>query len=179
MRKLTTIDKIKVWLKWAGVKLLHFFVAVFGFPLLLFAFLLKYGFDVKGLWLLNDTKDGDFGGFQWKLQKLRKFPIKNRLIIKIYLAVLWYLRNSVWNLKNLTAPKWTAEYTIIKIVKNEVGNPWRWVNQADRGTNFIYKEVAGQLQFMYSHSNDVFNCQFGMISRKENARYNFKFRRSK
>lgn len=168
-------EKLWAWSEFICVKIGHFITAVLGFPFLPIAFALKYWFGVKNIWLLNDTKDGDFGDPEWKLRKLRKFPIKSRLIRKLYLLILWYLRNSLWNLKLLTAPKWDVDdYQIVYTVKNEVGHPMTWVTQEDRGTNFVWFRSHGLLFFRYS-SSGKFNIQAGAAG----ERYNFKIRRVK
>lgn len=163
----TFLEKLAVWMEWFYVKMGHFSAALFGFPLLPFAFLLKYEFGVKGLWLLNDTVDGDFGAEWW----LKETGLKNKFIR----AIRWWLRNSVWNLKLLTAPKWTGEYDVVQVIKNDVSNPLHWITQYERGTNFVYYEVEGMLYFRFSHSNKLFNVHFGMTG----ERYSFKLRRTR
>lgn len=66
-------------------------VSLIGFVFLPIALLLKYVFKVKGIWLLNDSKDGDFGD----PVVLEKYGYTDKP--KWFRFLWWWFRNHSWN----------------------------------------------------------------------------------
>lgn len=157
------------WIDWFIVKcILEGAFFIFSLPLMPIAFSLKHDFRINippFKWMLNDTKDGDYGAQWWK----DKHGIKKD---SFWTAYRWWLRNSNWNFKLLFKTPPTGE--IIKVISNEVKSPLFWVNQKHRGTNHAYYWADKRLWPRYSFTNNVLNVYMGVESR-----YILKVRRSK
>ena len=93
---------ILFWVRFALIKLLELVFILFSFfsGLVIIAHFLKHVLKVNVIpfkWMLNDTKDGDYGA-EW-------FLIKNKLKPGLYSAFLWWWRNPVWGFKYLLIPE--------------------------------------------------------------------------
>lgn len=139
------------WVETALIHISRFSLSLFGFPLLPFAVLLKYGLKVKGLWLLNDTPDGDFAGGQdwWKHYNKPKW-------IRF---ILWWFRNHSWNYLMHFKPDWrggeTAEFVTIEDTTS-TDKRWIWCSRAGiHGKNYIAYRVYedGRLFARYSKAS--------------------------
>jgi hypothetical protein len=66
-------------------------------------------------WLLNDTKDGDYGAQWWLLEK--------GLNPGLWSAFLWWWRNKAWNFYYLNRPLWYSgqvdEFRLLKCTIDE------------------------------------------------------------
>lgn len=163
--------KIGFWLRFAGIKLIEGIFFLFSLPFFIPAFLLKHKLKINippFKWMLNETEDGDFGDEPWRKRNgLKDGSFKTFL--------LWWFRNPNWNFKLLFKPKNHANNTVFQVIKNDVGDPFHWMEQDERGTNFLYYEIDGTIYSRYSHTNKVFNIQAGSAG----LRYNLKIRKSK
>lgn len=147
------ISKKEIWSFWVELSLIQiarFSLSFFGFILLPFALILKYQFGVKDIWLLNDTKDGDFGNDpNWKHYDKPKW-------VRFF---LWFFRNHSWNFIRNFNPEWNAgEAFEYKIIKNTTGKDVKWVwctRLGTHGTHYIAYRVfeGGKVYCRYSTAN--------------------------
>ena len=169
------------WAKYDWFILKWNLVSFFGFPFLPFAFILKYWFNVKGLLLLNDTPDGDFGNFKWKLKVLRKYKfIKVRWIRKLILAILWWFRNHSWNYTRKYLPNWkdgAASFFMIistSLTKEQIEkNRWTWCSiNGIHGHHYVAAIINGKLECRFSEADNKMQRQMGSGGNE----YRFRFK---
>ncbi|AVR43788.1 hypothetical protein C7S20_00040 [Christiangramia fulva] len=111
-----TDSEIKEYWTWYDKLILKWnLVSFFGFitTAVIWAFILKHVFKVKTkFWLLNDTKDGDWGDPK-ELAKKRLLLKENapalfKWFIKLDGAIWWWLRNHSWNYISRYKPEWNG-----------------------------------------------------------------------
>jgi hypothetical protein len=143
-------------------------VSFFGFPLLPFAYILKYKFNVKGLWLLNDTVDGDFGSAK-ELKKAGR-TVGRTLSNFIW----WWLRNHSRNFVEKFKPEWSdGEVEDFRVIKSTVFKAGTEIEQLKKirfvwctkdgihGLHYIAYRVNGKVECRYSAANDKFEKSMG------------------
>jgi hypothetical protein len=129
---------------------------------------LKYLFNVKGIWILNDHEGGDFGE-KWWLDKKGLKP-------GLWSAILWWFRNHCWNFYKLFNPDWNNgevyEYEIRINTTNipESETIWVWCSKyATKKNPPIYGEhlilyrvyKGGKAYFRHSKATPEKEFQFG------------------
>lgn len=143
------------WNRWDIIMISWFLVSLFGFPLLPFAYILKYKFGVKGLWLLNDTVDGDFGD----PDVLKEYGRSNKS--KLSNFIWWWFRNHSWNYISKFNPEWeggkTKDFLIIKttLTREQIlNNPFQWCTKKGvHGLHYIAYRINGKVYCRYSEAN--------------------------
>ena len=161
---------ILFWIRYTSIKLLEVVFILFSFfsGAVIIAHFLKHVLKINVIpfkWMLNDTKDGDYGA-EW-------FLIKNKLKPGLYSAFLWWWRNPVWGFKHLLVPR-QGKFKNLHIITFEstTENVLWWVNKKHKGKNHFYGTVNGQFNGRYSFTNDSYNIMLG-----HDKRYIFKYRR--
>jgi len=149
-------------------------VSFFGFPFIWLAYILKYKFGVKGLWLLNDTEDGDFGSKKELEAAGRK---EGRTWGNFW---WWWFRNHSWNFNRKFIPEWNGgAFDFIMIIASSFtdeqikDNPWIWCNQKDNhGYHYVAAIINGKLECRFSEANDKMQRQMGSGGNE----YRFRFK---
>lgn len=151
---------ISFWCEWVIIQIVYGFVIIIAIPLFPIAYLLRYQFEVKWnplWWVLND--ETDFGE-QWWLER-------EGLTEGVKSAFKWWRRNPCWNFNNMFKPKWTGDYTDLRVIKNtlteERESPLDW---ADRykyrwGVNHVYYRVEGTVFGRYSYASTNIEIRLG------------------
>ncbi len=135
-------------------------VSFFGFPLLPFAYALKYWFGLKGLWLLNGTVDGDFGNSFELWEAGRK---EGRTFGNFW---WWWKRNHSWNFNRKFKPEWRdGEVQEFRILLHDMplgAHRFEWCTKAGfHGKNYIAYRIKGKVECRYSAANDKFEKSMG------------------
>jgi len=154
-------------------------VSFFGFPLLPIAYILKYWFKVKGLWLLNDTVDGDFGSKKELKAAGRK---ECRTLGNFW---WWWFRNHSWNFNRKFIPEWNdGECEEFRIIKSNIFKPgtniedqkkirWAWCSKNGiHGHHYIAARINGKIECRFSEANDKMQRQMGSGGNE----YRFRFK---
>jgi len=150
------------------------YISFFGFPLLPFAYILKYWFNAKGLWLLNDTIDGDFGS----KNELKKAGRKEGKTLGNFLW--WWFRNHSTNYNRKFIPEWDGgnaeEFTIIStsLTKDQIlKNRWTWCSKNGmHGHHYIAARINGKIECRFSEATDKMQRQMGSGGNE----YRFRFK---
>ena len=139
-----------------------FLISFIGFlsGAVIIAHILKHHFGVKGLWLQNDSKDGDFPP-QWWLDKYDTgFKYLN--------AILWWFRNHSWNYICLFRQPGTPDKKYVNVLESNYnlnkGHYLEWANHREGiyGSNYqAYRVKNGRLCMRYSFANKWFTFQIG------------------
>lgn len=166
--KFTKTEEYGAWLELFLIHIARFSLSFFGYPLMPLAILGKYVFGIKEIWLLNDTKDGDFGDFKWKLKTLRKYKrVKAKWLKNIILFILWFFRNHSWNFYRKFIPDHNAgEVHEYEKRINTTGNNvvLQWCTRAGtHGKDYTLFRVFpdGKLFFRWSKANAKKERWFG------------------
>jgi len=149
-------------------------VSFFGFPLLPFAYILKYKFNVKGLWLLNDTVDGDFGS-ENELEKAGRTADKT-----LGNFLWWWFRNHSTNYNRKFIPEWNGgkaeEFRIISLSLTReqiLKNRWTWCSKNGiHGHHYIAARINGEIECRFSEATDKMQRQMGSGGNE----YRFRFK---
>jgi hypothetical protein len=152
-------EEYGAWLELFLIHIARLSLSVFGFPLMPFALILKYLFKVKDIWLLNDTKDGDFGNDpNWKHYGKPK-------IITFF---LWFLRNHSWNFYRKFLPDFRrgGEIFEYRVITNTTSNKTilMWCRRGIwLGKNYTLFRVfeKGKVFFRWSWANKDREAWFG------------------
>jgi hypothetical protein len=145
-------------------------VSFFGFPFIPLAYILKYWFGIKGLWLLNDTKDGDFGD----PKELKK---ADRKIGKTWGNFWWWwFRNHSFNFNRKYIPNWNAgKAEDFRVIKSNISkhNRWTWCSQNGvHGYHYIAARINGKVECRFSEASPEFQRQMGSGGNE----YRFRFK---
>ncbi len=167
-----------IHLQWVVIYLSGFFT---GFVIIchFLKHVCKLGFK---FWLLNDTKDGDFGTAAFiRLINSKKglsafrtlfglFKLKKGL----YSAFLWWWRNKAWNFYYLRKPFWSGgaveDLRVIKctipeiyMIQNGKYNAFTKANRKNRifGINYYAYRLNGKVFVSYSKATEKIEKQFG------------------
>lgn len=151
-----------------------FCVSFFGFPLLPLAYIGKYYLGGKNIWLLNDTKDGDFGD-PAELRKAGRNPGRT-----FGNFMWWWFRNHSWNYNRKFIPNWNGgqaeDFRIIRTsLTNEQieRNRWAWCYQNGwHGYHYIAARINGKIECRFSEANDKMQRQMGSGGNE----YRFRFK---
>lgn len=155
------IRSIKYWIRCYLVIITWNLVSLIGFlsGAVIVAHILKHQFGVKGLWLQNDSKDGDFPP-QWWLNKYDTgFKYLN--------AILWWFRNHSWNFINKFKQPSTSDNVIViypkGMTKKEYADKMEWSHRKGElyGTRYIKYIAEGKYCERFSHANKIFAFQTG------------------
>lgn len=126
------------------------------------ALILKYQFGVKGIWVLNDTKDGDFGD----PAILKKYGHQNKS--KVFKFIWWFSRNHSWNFNRKFKPDWKAgEYVEMMIIEQDLpdgADDFTWCEQEGiHGVNYVAYRVyaGGKVMCRYSRADKNGERQYG------------------
>ncbi len=149
---ITKTEIVFFYIEWALIKIAHFTISVLGFPFLPIALILKYKFGVKGIWLLNDTKDGDFGD----PKELEKSGHTNKP--KWFKFIWWWKENHSWNFILLFNPPWYGgEVEKFLTIKNTLESTDRfdWANKDEKnyGVNHCYYGIDGLVYGRFSYAS--------------------------
>ncbi len=149
-------------------------VSFFGFLFIPLAYVLKYWFGVKGLWLLNDTEDGDFGSYNElkNAGRLDKSKWAN--------FWWWWFRNHSWNYNRKYIPNWdngTAEFFIIistSLTKEQIEkNRWTWCSMnGTHGHHYVAAIIKGKIECRFSEADHKMQRQMGSGGNE----YRFRFK---
>ncbi len=139
--------------------LVSFFGVILIFPIPI-SYLLKYKFGVKGLWLLNDTKDGDFGD----PEELKKAGRKEGRTIGNF--IWWWKRNHSWNFNRKFTPEWNGgdvkDFRIIMQILPTGSDKFTWCSKDGvHGINYIAYRVNGKVEVRYSRAGENHEKQLG------------------
>jgi len=143
------------WNKWDLIIISWNAVSFFGFPLIPFAYVLKYWFGVKGLWLLNDTVDGDFGDPNElkKAGRLHKSKFLN--------FWWWWFRNHSWNYICKFKPSSNGGGVYEhRVLIGETYNPV-WLKEKGIFHVCYRGEKDGRIECRYSEITDKVEKHFG------------------
>lgn len=147
------------WNKWDLIIISWNLISIFGFIFLPLALLLKYQFGVKGIWLLNDTVDGDLGADWW----LNERGYRNSS--KFIRFIMWWFRNHSWNYINLFKPtsnsaaSQVSEYRVFHDSRGTGNTEWL----KEEGFFYIcYRcKETGKVYCRYSKITEDWEKQFG------------------
>ncbi len=167
---ITDRDIANFWLKWAVVILLRFPVEILSVVLFPLSYWMRYKVQVDLFYyLLNSTKDGDYGADWW----LEREGLKK----SFWSAWRWTLRNPAWNFNEIIKPVWTGYYTDVRVIENTIGgdNPLIWADHYSEtyGTNHVYYRVKGKVYGRYSTTELAIGKRFQAGT--EGKRYNLRF----
>ncbi len=146
-------------------------VSFFGFPFLPFAYILKYKFNVKGLWLLNDTVDGDFGS----AKELKKAGRKVERTLSNF--IWWWFRNHSRNFVEKFKPEWNGgEVDEFRILVHDIplgAHRFEWCSKDGfHGKNYIAYRVNGKVECRFSEADNKMQRQMGSGGNE----YRFRFK---
>lgn len=156
------------------VLLSWFLISLIGFlsGAVIIAHILKHKFGVKGLWLQNDTEDGDFGADWWirKVNNTRnRVNLWGLITVKkgLWSAFCWWFRNHSWNFIELFSQPNTAdrEKVIVHYANYNLnrGHYLKWAHHKEGvyGWNFIKYTAEGIYCIRFSYANSWFTFQIG------------------
>jgi len=141
--------------------------------------ILKYVFNVGGLWLFNDTKDGDTGDPEElkKANRLGKSKLSN--------IIWWWFRNHSWNYNRKFIPEWEdGEYQDFRVISSSLIHEgmldsyidkirWTWCSKDGKhGHHYIAARINGKIECRYSEAGE--NLQRQMGSGGNEYRFRFK-----
>lgn len=154
---ITDKEITRFWNKWDLIIISWNLVSIFGFIFLPLALILKYKFGVKGIWLLNDTVDGDLGADWW----LEERGYKNSS--KFVRFIMWWFRNHSWNYINKFVPTSNGsdpfEFRIIFDHRNIFHPVWL---QDEGAFHVCYRgKEGGPIECRYSKVTKSWIRQFG------------------
>ncbi len=175
----------KAWIEYVIIHIQWVFIYLSGFfsAFVIICHFLKHVCKVRfKFWLLNDTKDGDYGTDAWlRLINSKKgikafrtlfglFELKKGL----YSAFLWWWRNKAWNFYYLRKPYWNAgkvdEFRVLKctmdkidMMDKDVFNPFTKASKEDAifGINHYAYRLNGKVFVSYSSATERKEKQFG------------------
>ena len=171
---ITKKDLKKYWADYDLFILKWNLVSFFGFIFIPFALILKYIFKIKGIWLLNDTEDGDFGSYNElkKAGRLDKSKWSN--------FWWWWFRNHSWNFNRKFIPEWNGgKAESFKVISTSLTREqieedrWTWCSKNDiHGHHYVAAIINGKLECRFSEANDKMQRQMGSGGNE----YRFRFK---
>ena len=162
------------WNRYDWFIILWNLISFFGLPLVPLAYILKYKFGVKGLWLLNDTEDGDFGS----KKELEEAGRKGGKTWGNFWW--WWFRNHSWNFNRKFIPQWNGgKATFFKIISSTLTKEqieedrWTWCSKNGiHGHHYVPAIINGKLECRFSEANDTMQRQMGSGGNE----YRFRFK---
>ena len=149
-------------------------ISFFGFPFIWLAYILKYKFGIKGLWLLNDTVDGDFGSKK-ELEDAGREPGETWSNFW-----WWWFRNHSWNFNRKFIPQWNGgKAESFKVISTSLTREqieedrWTWCSKNGiHGHHYIAAIINGKIECRFSEANDKMQRQMGSGGNE----YRFRFK---